>query len=106
MVKKVSRLLKGFSFKSMSADVEFDSLDKECRAIADKKHGNLAKLVKSRDSSKRMCTIGIFLSPLLVGVPLAWMECKRNAQIKHKLTKTNIDWNNAYQKCMKKKQQK
>eukprot|EP00483_Globobulimina_turgida_P005169 UN05179 len=83
---------------------DFDKFDEDCKKISNRKHGSLAELIESRSSSKRMCNIGILLAPLLVGIPLDWMECKRNHLIKQKLPQINLDWNKTYQKCIKEKQ--
>eukprot|EP01084_Bolivina_argentea_P105610 189131_1 len=89
---------------STENEADFDIIDEECRGISNKKHGNLAKLIGSRDTSKRMCNIGLLLSPFLMGIPLAWIECKRHHLIKQKLSATNMKWNDTYEKCIRKKQ--
>ena len=87
----------------MSQDEEFDRMDEECRGIANRKHGNLQELTEAKKTSRRMCQLGVLLSPLLIGIPLAWTECKRNAQIKYNLPGLNIAWNETYTKCMARK---
>ena len=89
---------------STDAEAEFNSFNEECTRIANKKHGNLAKMMQQKQSSRRMCNIGLLLSPLIVGIPLAWMECKRNALINQKLGNANMNWNATYQKCIRRKQ--
>lgn len=89
---------------SDTVEVNDNPFHEECMRIANRKHGDLAKMMKQRDSSRTMCNIGILLVPLLVGIPLAWTECKRNAIIKQKLPQTNMDWNKTYQKCIRRKE--
>ena len=89
---------------SQESESRAHPFDEECRALADRKHGDLGKLTKQIDSSKKMCRIGLLLSPLLIGIPLAYTECRRNVAVKHKLVKKNIDWSNTYQKCIRRKE--
>ena len=89
---------------SNTVETEGNPFHDECMKIANKKAGNLSKMIEQRESSKKMCRIGIFLSPLLVGIPLAWVECKRNALVKQKLGRANLEWNKTYQKCIRRKE--
>ena len=103
---KHAKTLHSLTQRSMSSqdEKEFDAFNNECKHIANRKHGDLAKMLKQRDNSKQMCRVGVFLSPLLVGIPLAWMECKRNVLLKQKIPRINTQWNQTYQKCMARKQ--
>ena len=78
--------------------------DDECKILANAKHGNLVELINDRDNSKRMCNIGILLSPLIIGIPFAYKQCSKNVQIIQKINNINMEWNETYKKCIKKNQ--
>ena len=82
---------------SSENDTEIDDV---CKRLANRKHGNLVKLIENRDSSKTLCRFGLVFSPLIIGIPVAYKECSRHAQIVYKIKDINMDWNLTYQNCI------
>ena len=77
-------------------------ISEECINFANRKHSNLQKVATSRDYAKKMCRVGLLLSPLLIGLPLAYFECSRMTHLVHKQHAINLKWNKTYEKCMQK----
>ena len=78
-------------------------LDDKCKLLANKMHGNLTEIINDRDHSKRLCNVGLLLSPFVIGIPLAYQQCKKNHLIKQDLNTINTDWNQTYQTCIRSK---
>ena len=81
----------------MEAQVEGSN---ECIEFADRKYP-MNKIPTQRDYAKKMCRVGLLLSPVLIGLPLAYFECRRMTHLVHKQHAQNMKWNKAYEKCMK-----